>query len=149
MSACGISSVRLHMVSSVRLQGAYDKIEHYACPIFWEFASARRPAGLGLSSGSRSLAHFLLVAKGVNEGDAVWMAAGSYALARAHGSRCGEWCGSAPVTALVCTSCCRGIRRSTLSEALSIVGVDFDSVSYGFVFCLSLADIVTEMFLAL
>ena len=66
-------------------RGATDRIEHYAyCPIFWKYASARRPAGLGLPDSSRTLAHFLLVAKGVGEADIVRMAAGSYALARVH-----------------------------------------------------------------
>ena len=61
-----------------------DRIEHYAhCNVYWKFASAMPPAGLGLSSSThRSLDHFLLACRPAAKSDILKLATGSYALQR-------------------------------------------------------------------
>ena len=60
-----------------------DDVYHYLrCEVFWSYVIKNRPAGLGITSCSRSAAAALLVSDGMQEEDKVRMALGIYALHR-------------------------------------------------------------------
>ncbi|CAE8598073.1 unnamed protein product [Polarella glacialis] len=64
-------------------ESAEDSVDHYACcSVFWKFACAPRPVGLGLQTELRSKSTFLLVRSGLREEDSVRIALGMYALYR-------------------------------------------------------------------
>ena len=63
--------------------GAQDSLEHYCqCPVFWQWALAPWPRGLGLAPQLRSRESFFLLEGGMTVQDIVRMSSGVYALFR-------------------------------------------------------------------
>ncbi len=62
---------------------AEDSIEHYSCcPVFWKFASTRRPVGLGIRTDLKGKSVFFLVREGLRKNNCIRIALAIHALYR-------------------------------------------------------------------
>ena len=72
-----LADITVHSCAFGCLSPAQDSIEHYAlCPAGWQFFRMRRPHGLGLSEGLRSLYGFCRALEGMSDDDKLAVAIG-------------------------------------------------------------------------